>query len=90
MIPFCISPGEAARRLPLSYETIRLMCQRGEIEGAKQVKGRWCIPETAPLFQPAPDPDPLPPNATPQECVARFKRIKRDPEKFNRLIRRMA
>ncbi len=76
-----LSIREAEALLPHKYETIRLMCARGEIPGAKQVKGRWCIPETAPLFKPAPDPYALPDNATPAERADRFTRMMRDPVK---------
>ncbi len=46
------SPDEAADYLGVSAETIRNLCRRGEIPGARQVGRQWRIPRSYLLSNP--------------------------------------
>ena len=56
------TPEQAAIILQKHPDTVRRLCKRGELEGARKIGGEWYIPRTT-IDPPAPIEKP----ATPQE-----------------------
>lgn len=58
MTPRLLTPDEVAERVPFTAQTIREMCQRGELRASK-LRGKWCIfPESVDEWIAAGEPEP--------------------------------